>query len=150
MEIFWQFDIYFRTFLRMSKFSHTRNKYLNMPLVMMNSVVLGFVFGRIWFERFSFDIEFMFDWRQDNWCNDIFFIVRTELSQLDCCIFQLKILIGWIPRIFGFLNPVNETWIRIAQIVELEKSFPMIPNLNQFPGNWTSEIKFSSFAWVFG
>ena len=37
----------------------------------------------------------------------------------------------------------------IAQNVELQKSFPMMPNLNQFPGNWTSKIHFLTFAWAF-
>ena len=31
---------------------------------------------------------------------------------------------------FGFLIPANETWIWIAQIVELQKSFEFIPNSN--------------------
>ena len=67
---------------------------------MMSSVI-------IWFERFSFDVKFMFDWRQDNWCNDVFFIVRTKLSQLDCCIFQLKMFKKWVQNLkFRFVPGV--------------------------------------------
>ena len=42
---------------------------------------------------------------------------------------------GWIPGFLRFLNQANETWIWIAQIVELQKSFPMISNSNQFAGD---------------
>ena len=41
--------------------------------------------------------------------------------------------------ISGFWNLVNQTWIRIFQIAELQKSFEMIPNSKQFPG--TSKLK---------
>ena len=44
---------------------------------------------------------------------------------------------------------MNETWIWIAQIVALEKSFEMIPNSDLFPGNWKFKIKFLTFAWAF-
>ena len=50
--------------------------------------------------------------------------------------------LGWIPGFLGFSNSGNETWIWIAQIIELQKSFSMIPNSNAFRGNWTSEIIF--------
>jgi len=35
----------------------------------------------------------------------------------------------------------------MPQFLELQKSFQMIANSNQFPGNWFSEIQFSTFAW---
>ena len=59
---------------------------------------------------------------------------------------QSCILVGWIPGFLGFSNSVYKTWIWLAQIVELQKSFPMIPNSNQFPGNSTSQINFLTFA----
>ena len=40
--------------------------------------------------------------------------------------------LGWIPGFLEFLNTVNETWIWKFQIVELQKSFEMIPNSNHF------------------
>ena len=61
--------------------------------------------------------------------------------------------LGWMPRFSGFLNSANKIWIWIAQIVERKKSFPMIMNSNQFPGNWTSKIHFFYFCvgvWVGG
>ena len=44
--------------------------------------------------------------------------------------------------IFRILDQANKTWIWIAQIWELQKSFQMILNSNQFPGNWASKIYF--------
>jgi len=38
--------------------------------------------------------------------------------------------LGWIPGFLGFLILANETWIWIAQIVELLKSFQTVPNTN--------------------
>ena len=52
------------------------------------------------------------------------------------------ILLGWIPGFLRFFNSVNETWTWIAQIVKLQKSFKIIPNSYQFPGNWSSQIIF--------
>ena len=87
-----------------------------------------------------------------------------SMHQFQCCLWQAfhKIIelwiqfnflrwlwIGWIPGILGFWNPENETWIWKAQILELKKSFPMLPNSNQFPGNWTSKINFLAFALAF-
>ena len=57
--------------------------------------------------------------------------------------------LGWIPGILGFLNSVNETWIEIAQNIELQKSFKMISNWNQFHGNSILKIHFLTFAWAF-
>ena len=62
---------------------------------------------------------------------------------------QCLVCIRWIPGFLGFSNSVYETWIWITQIVELQKSFPMTLNSNQFPGNWTSKITFLTFAWAF-
>ena len=64
-------------------------------------------------------------------------------------------LIRLNSRDFWILEPSEwnlnlNSWESEPQIVELEKSFPMIPNPNQFLGNWRSEIKFLSFASVFG
>ena len=59
------------------------------------------------------------------------------------------IYLDWIPRILGFLNPANETSIWISQILELQKSFTMIPNTNQFSGTWASKINFLTFVWAF-
>ena len=56
--------------------------------------------------------------------------------------------LGLIPGFLGFLNWASETWIWITQIVELKKSFKMIPNSNQFPGKWIFKIQFSTFAWA--
>ena len=50
------------------------------------------------------------------------------------------VLVGWIPGFLRFSNSGNETWIGIAQIVELQKSFLIIPNSNLFHGNWKSKI----------
>ena len=50
--------------------------------------------------------------------------------------------IGWIQGFLGFLNSVTETLIWRAQIVEVQKSFEIIPNYNQFPGNLTSKTDF--------
>ena len=52
---------------------------------------------------------------------------RTSLISNNSFIF-----LGWIP---GFLNSVNESEIWMAQIVEFQRSFKMIPKLNQFPEN---------------
>jgi len=62
--------------------------------------------------------------------------------------FRNSTWIGWIPGFLGILNLGNETWIWIAHIVELRKSFSMIPNSNRFPGNWTSEINLCTFVWA--
>ena len=43
--------------------------------------------------------------------------------------------LGWIPGILEFFTPGNEAYIWIAQIVELQKSFETIINLDLFPGN---------------
>ena len=56
---------------------------------------------------------------------------------------------GSLPGILGFLNSASEKWIWITEIVELQKWFKMIPNLNRFPGNRTSKIRLSTFAWAF-
>ena len=37
----------------------------------------------------------------------------------------------------------------MAQIVELEELFPMIPNPNLFPGNGKSKSIFFTIAWAF-
>ena len=58
-------------------------------------------------------------------------------------------LIGWIPGFFAISIPGNEAWIWIAQIVELEESFKMIPNSNLFRGNSTLKNHFLTFAWAF-
>ena len=58
-------------------------------------------------------------------------------------------MVGWIPEFLGLLNPVNETWLWIAQILEFENAFEMISNLNQFPGNQTWKIPFFNFPWAF-
>ena len=57
----------------------------------------------------------------------------------------VHLYIGWIPGFLGFSNSGNETWIWIAQIVELQISFSIIPNSSRFPENRTSKIKFSNF-----
>ena len=54
--------------------------------------------------------------------------------------------IGWIQEFLGFLNSVNETWIRISQIEQLQKSFKMKPNSNQFTGDSTLKIHFFTLA----
>ena len=38
----------------------------------------------------------------------------------------------------------------IAKNVELKKSFKMIPNTNQFPGNSRWKFNFLTFAWALG
>ena len=58
------------------------------------------------------------------------------------------IWLGWIPGFLGFRNTVNEIWIWVSQILELEKSLKMIPILNRFPGNWKSILNFCVGAWV--
>ena len=47
------------------------------------------------------------------------------------------------------MNSANKTWIWKSKIAELQKWFPMMPNSNSFPGNWTSKIHFLSFARAF-
>ena len=59
--------------------------------------------------------------------------------------------LGWILRLKGFLNSVYETWIWIAQILELTKSFEMISKLTHFPGNQKEKNPLSNFCvgvWV--
>ena len=48
--------------------------------------------------------------------------------------------LGWIPGFFELLTSVSWSRIRQAQIVELQKSFLIIPNSNLFHGNWKSKI----------
>ena len=57
--------------------------------------------------------------------------------------------IGWIPGFLEFLNSVNENCIWMAQIVELQKSFEMIQNFNQFLWNQKEKIHFLIFVWAF-
>ena len=45
-----------------------------------------------------------------------------------------------------YLNSVNSTWNWIAKIVELRKSFEVIPNSNQFSGSKSSKIRFPTYA----
>ena len=47
---------------------------------------------------------------------------------------NFEIWLGWIPGIFGFLNPANETWIWKAQIGEFHQTW---------------KILFFTFAWAF-
>ena len=63
---------------------------------------------------------------------------------------MIRTSLGWVPGFSGFSRPANETWIWIAQIVELQKSLQMIPKSNQSPGNWASKIHVLTFAWAFG
>ena len=48
-------------------------------------------------------------------------VLSTQMS------IPLSTSIGWIPGFLGFLILVNGTWIWKGQIVELQKSFEMIP-----------------------
>ena len=78
-----------------------------------------------------------------------FLLLQIVNSQVIKVIFSW-IYLGWIPGISGFSNSENETWIWITQIIELQKSFEMIPNSNQFPWKWNSKFHFGTFAWAFG
>ena len=71
----------------------------------------------------------------------------TISTEWDCCWFRTgeqfqRLFIGWIPGFFWFLNSLYQSWIWIAQIVKLQKSFKMIPNSNQFPEKGKSKIHF--------
>ena len=52
------------------------------------------------------------------------------------------------PGFLEHLNSLNESEILIAQIVDLQKSFEMMPKFNQFPENQQGKIHLSTFAWV--
>ena len=58
--------------------------------------------------------------------------------------------VGWIPGFFGVSTSFSKSRIWLAQIVELQKSFEMIPNSNRFPGYWIAKIIFLVFVWAFG
>ena len=47
------------------------------------------------------------------------------------------------------LISANKTYLK-TQILELQKSFKMMPKPDEFPGKWTSKIKFLTFSWEFG
>ena len=85
-------------------------------------------------------------WNKKAYLN--FNIKTSKFTELTLYMKQNRSL-GWISGIFWFLNQANETWTWIAQMVELQKSFAMIPSSNQFPGNWSLKIHFLTFAWVF-
>ena len=73
------------------------------------------------------------------------FLVYTTKSRMHGPAFlrpAVILCLGWIPGFFVISTSGIETWIWIAQIVALEKSFKIIPNSNQFPGEGKSKIKF--------
>ena len=65
---------------------------------------------------------------------------RFKSQAIQSVKFSLISYTSWIPVFYGVSTSFSKSGIWLAQILELQKSFEMIPNSNRFPGYWISKI----------